>query len=1317
MARGARDARSIGLADARSRGTRAASRATSERDRERDADDGVGVVTSARVVVRGDGTNARARRMGGLNAARRADDGGLTTSARDGTTQRRLRAGVEYEISNGCANAKGRAFDDFQSFLTASLRELETSHASPMLAHMVRDSMMYGKLDTDRRRMLLNNVSAALPGVVQSAASTIENASAPRGWAPPRAPAENAASTSSSSSVLAGVGGRTKSATDMKSTTEAMTTTQRTETASAENAKPTHVEVSRNSSEFPSIIVFDLETTGLSKEKSRIIELAAQSLTDPSAAFSTLVNPGRFNIPPAIKALTGITNSMVSAPDVPSFAMAAEQFEMFIEQVRQSRPGAPVLLVAHNARQFDAAFIQYEYRRLGRELPSSWRFCDTLPLARQLLRPDGLGKFSMDVLRGHYGIELEGGDVQMHRAGTDARVLADILNKMLEHPRAKGDELRCLEQFSFSLGDPGAGSLKRATAEAKSDSERSWSPGGAPGWGGGGTVSLSDGEEADLGGGWAVVDEFENEEKLESSERESSPNDNVSLRGVQKPFWAAEDPINGILPETVDFQKLVEITAKTDVSELRLDVERWKETPIDVLKDKVPKSTMKALKAEDVSTIEAVLRNCPRKYQEFSAWNKSLAMGTQVTLTGTVRSMQVRDYMRGRSIPNTILVEVDLPESEITTSDDNPWGDNKPRCKVKVWDHISKDMRAGMPIGARVSVRGTLGTGDRNCQFSIDGGRVAPIAEDAPILESDGAEIVATYAKRGQMSNVEWHRAISASMDIFVEKLPADPVEVSMGRDNPLLSELGLLSHSEAVKNIHRPKNVEIVAQARERLAFEELLLLQVALLQERSRLQALPVSETTEGVCIVGTALVDELRTELPFALTRSQESSLEEILSDMAGPAPMLRLLQGDVGCGKTVVAAMSLLAAVGAGHQGAFMAPTEVLATQHHRVLTELLSQMRDPPKVALLTGSTKTAERAQILEDLSSGKIGIIVGTHALIHEKVVFNSLGIAVVDEQHRFGVEQRAALLSKGKVPPHMLTMSATPIPRTLAMTKFGEMALSVIDEKPAGRLPIITKVCAVDEHDIAYEAMRDEVRQGAQAYIIVRLVQESGSSRMSEVKGAEEEYARLVRKYPNVRFGLLHGQLGAEEKAAALEKFSAGETQALVATSVVEVGVDVPNASIIIIEDADGFGLAALHQLRGRVGRGSRQSKCFLLHTPGVGENAESKEDRARDRLRVLEQSNNGFRIAESDLQLRGAGELFGTKQSGQQVNLFHASMSTDLYLLEAARKAAAEMISRASLSSEPLPAPIAVALETRPALVLDNAVVSGGQAVAPN
>ena len=1225
----------------------------------------------------------------------------------------RLRKGLEYERALGWANAKGKAFDDFQSFLTASLRELERACESEALARMARESTSYGALDREKRKALLETVAAALPGlesgmrskkVGEATREMRRGISEPRAWSAPPVKKER---TSAASSVLATKTSRATAASASATTREAP-------------VKPSKVVITRASSEFPTVIIFDLETTGLSKEKARIVEIAAQTFGSSPSSFTTLVNPGRFNIPAAVTELTGITNSMVSAADIPSFAMAAEQLEAFVDRAREARPGAPVLLVAHNARQFDAAFLQHEYRRLGRELPTNWRFCDTLPLARAMLRPTGITKFNLDFLRQYYAIAVPDGDGGMHRALTDARVLAEILNRLLEHPSAKADELGSLEKYSFSMGDPGAGSLKRAMAESKSDSDKSSHSyaGGAPGWGGGGTISLSDGEEAEYGGGWAAVDGFEEEENLENFRdggESSSSSSSVPLRGMQKPFWAAEDPINGIIPETIDFQKLVEAAPATPNPELRLDIARWKETPIDVLTDKVPKATMKALQAEGIPTIEAILRNCPRKYQEYSVWNKQHAPGTAVTITGIVRSMQLRDSSRGKITPNTILVEVEVDPStrETSATPGQPWGGDAPRCKVKVWDYITKEARLDVAIGSRVNVRGTLANGDRYCEFIIDTGRIVSIAPDAPIMPSNGSEIVPTYGKRGAMTNIDWYGAVNASLDVFEKKLPADPMEVAMGQDNPLLTELGLLSHIEAVRSIHRPRSVESVAQARERLAFEELVLLQVALLQERSRLQSLPSNGSEEGICIVGTALTDELRSELPFALTRSQESSLEEILSDMAGPAPMLRLLQGDVGCGKTVVAALALLAACGAGHQGAFMAPTEVLATQHHRVLTELLAVMRNPPKVALLTGSAKPAERAQILEDLKDGKIGVLVGTQTLIQDKVVFHSLGIAVVDEQHRFGVEQRAALLAKGRLPPHMLTMSATPIPRTLAMTKFGEMALSVIDEKPSGRLPIVTTVCGVDEHEKAYSAMCAEVAQGGQAFIILRLVNESGSSRMAEVKGAEEEYTRLVNAYPNVRFGLLHGQLGAEEKAAALENFANGKTQALVATSVVEVGVDVPNASMIIIEDADGFGLAALHQLRGRVGRGARQSRCFLLHSPGAGENKDLKEDRARDRLRVLEQSNNGFRIAESDLQLRGAGELFGTKQSGQQVNLFHASMSTDLYLLEAARKSAAEMISRSYIKREALPAPILVALETRPALILDNVTVAAGAA----
>lgn len=472
--------------------------------------------------------------------------------------------------------------------------------------------------------------------------------------------------------------------------------------------------------------------------------------------------------------------------------------------------------------------------------------------------------------------------------------------------------------------------------------------------------------------------------------------------------------------------------------------------------------------------------------------------------------------------------------------------------------------------------------------------------------------------------------------------------------------------------------------------------------------------------------------------------------------------------------------------AGHQGAFMAPTEVLAQQHVKTLTKMLSRLSDPPKVILLTGSMTKKARDVALQAIENGAAQIIVGTHSLISDDVVFKSLGIAVVDEQHRFGVEQRAALASKGPIggyversrhvdhalaivkseneaaqrekegeqdgdaadaaawaaagdeefvsvaeqtavsspkktkkidkkndtdkknvssdsdaddslvpwrhAPHMLAMSATPIPRTLAMCKHGEMALSSIDEKPAGRLPIFTRLLSGKNHAAAYEAMVHEVKQGGQCYIITPLVKTSESEDFARFKSAEEEFARLEAVYKDVKFGMLHGKMSADEKNSALDKFTSGATQVLVATSVVEVGVDVPNASVIIIEDADRHGVSTLHQLRGRVGRGSKQSRCFLL----VGEEAGTG---AIDRLKVLEKTNNGFHVAESDLRMRGAGDIYGTKQSGVNLDLFHASLQTDLFLLEAARRAAAETIARANVRGEQLPAPLAMALSAKP------------------
>ena len=1135
---------------------------------------------------------------------------------------------------------------------------------------------------------------------------------------------------------------RTKSAPSPKNGVLSSSTVEK-ETLSKEQHKPIK-DVPAKDKKMPTVIVFDLETTGLSKERDRIVEIACMNLYDMSSSsngtediknFQTLVNPGRFSIPSHVQKLTGITNAMVSAPDIPSFQMAAERFEAFIEAARlknkeDGKYSGEVLLAAHNARQFDSSFLQREYWRLGREMPSHWRFLDTLPLSRSVLKKSGNTKFTLDALREHYSITMNEGDM-MHRAFTDVKVLSRIIHQLLidnekSNTRYSEDKVGLLESYSFSLGDPGAGSLKRQIAAATTTS----APPNQP-WFSGGTTRTSTGGIADAVDAWENVramssedfggdDDFDGEDNdssssimynLKQQNKEESEEAKTRSR-LKRPFWAQSDPINGFAPPTLDFAKLSTTDeSDKDLEALRYDIDAWKETPIREAfgagsSYELDEKTLKALETEGVDTVEAILRVCPRKYQEYSPMSNDLRPGTAVSLLGRVVDVQVAPFTRGRSRqPNVITLEmIDTENTESATSEEG-WGKSAQHFKVKIWEYLTKDVKNSLTRDAIVKVRGTLGnfTGSK---FSIESAKILTDPQEVTPIGEAG-EVVATYAKKASMTNEEWHKAIPRALEFFLKKLKGDPLEVSLGKENALLKELQVVSHAEAITSIHAPATVEQVARARERLAFEELLILQIQLMGERKRLQSLAGENEgegeKEGISIVSTHLCDQLRKELSFSLTRSQDQALEEILTDMAGPVPMLRLLQGDVGCGKTVVAALALLAAVGAGHQGALMAPTEVLANQHYKTLSDLLREMGpDAPKCEIITGNTKQKELKLIYEKIESGEISIVVGTTSLINENVKFKSLGLAVVDEQHRFGVNQRAKLLSKGGEPPHMLTMSATPIPRTLAMTKFGEMALSVIEEKPAGRLPIWTKVLDPPEHEVAFEAIQEETQRGGQAYVILRYVSDKDTEK-NQTKGAEEEFERLKLKLPNVKFGLLHGQLSSEEKQTALDLFALGETQCLVATSVVEVGVDVPNASLIVIDasgggGSGGFGLAALHQLRGRVGRGSRQSRCFLLNTPNPDED---REERARDRLAVLEKTNDGFRVAESDLQLRGAGDLWGSKQSGNSVELFHASLATDLYLLESARKAAAELVAASEVDaneSKSLPAPILIALEKR-------------------
>ena len=462
-----------------------------------------------------------------------------------------------------------------------------------------------------------------------------------------------------------------------------------------------------------------------------------------------------------------------------------------------------------------------------------------------------------------------------------------------------------------------------------------------------------------------------------------------------------------------------------------------------------------------------------------------------------------------------------------------------------------------------------------------------------------------------------------------------------------------------AVRNVHLPESFEAIQEARRRLIFEEFFYLQVALMKRR-------LSEGLElGIAfeIDGLTPANEIEANLHFNLTNAQRRVLSEIFADMKMPHPMNRLLQGDVGSGKTLVAAGAILAAVRNGYQAALMAPTEILAEQHYVNLKNLFEPFN--VTVQLLVGKQTASEKKKALSQIKMNKAQLVVGTHALIQEGVEFANLGLIIVDEQHRFGVMQRAALRQKG-ITPDVLVMTATPIPRSLTLTLYGDLSLSVLDEMPPGRLPIKTHWKLPSERGNVYQGVRKLVADGAQAYIVCPLVSESEKML---AQAAEELYRRIsVDILPDVSVGLLHGRLKSKEKEQVMEDFRSGKIRVLVSTTVIEVGVDVPNATLMVIEDANRFGLSQLHQLRGRVGRGSRQSFCVLI---GSGNSADSDE-----RLRVMSQTTDGFEIAEADLKIRGPGDMLGTRQSGA-LQFKIADLVRDGKLLDEARQAAIELL----------------------------------------
>jgi ATP-dependent DNA helicase RecG len=633
-------------------------------------------------------------------------------------------------------------------------------------------------------------------------------------------------------------------------------------------------------------------------------------------------------------------------------------------------------------------------------------------------------------------------------------------------------------------------------------------------------------------------------------------------------------------------------------------------------------------------TVGQLLYTFPRRYDDYTQLKpiNRLVYNEAVTVIGTIwetRARRGRDHRLVQSIIN------DGTGSIQATWFNQPWLADKLKAGMQVVLSGTVDQYLGRPV------------------------LMNPEWEPLEMEPLRTRRIVPVYPLTKGLAANRMRELMRRAVNEWAPKVPEILPEAIRQRHN-------LFDLTRAIQQAHFPDSQQSLHQARRRLIFDELFLLQLGMVGFKREWQSVP------GLALdIDHEALSAFVASLPYELTAAQKRVISEIAADMASNVPMNRLLQGDVGAGKTVVAAAAMILAVRAGYQAALMAPTEILAEQHHRGLSDMLAQAG--VEVHLLTGSTPAAERAAVYDSVASGVAQVVVGTHALIQEGLSFRRLALAVVDEQHRFGVDQRAMLREKGTVSsngderpnPHMLVMSATPIPRTLALSLYGDLDLSLLDEMPPGRQAIDTHWLRPGERERAYAFVRGQVGEGRQAFIICPLVEESEKI---DAKAAVAEYERLQGEvFPDLKLGLLHGRLKSDEKEAAMRAFYRGDTDILVATSVIEVGIDVPNSTIMLIEGADRFGLAQLHQFRGRVGRGEHKSYCLLL--------ADSVSPEAEERLSALEQTNDGFLLAEKDLEIRGPGEFLGRRQSGLPALQLASLM--DMEMLSRAREEALALI----------------------------------------
>ncbi|HWQ03935.1 MAG TPA: ATP-dependent DNA helicase RecG [Longilinea sp.] len=644
-------------------------------------------------------------------------------------------------------------------------------------------------------------------------------------------------------------------------------------------------------------------------------------------------------------------------------------------------------------------------------------------------------------------------------------------------------------------------------------------------------------------------------------------------------------------------------------------------------------SNAKIFSTLGVNTLDDLLHYYPRRYDDYSQMKpiNRLSPGEEVTLLAAVKRIDNRNLHSGKREITEAIIDDGSGALRVTWFN-QPW------------------LASRLPVGTQIVISGKV---------EMYLGRLVMNSPEWEYLEQEHLHtnrIVPVYPLTAGVSQKQLRKAIYQVASFWAPR-HRDFLPISI-REAGNLAPL-----STALAQIHFPDDPARLDAARERLAFNEIFLLQLGVLSQKRSWQVANAQTFHAPI-----EWLQAIESELPFELTNAQKRTIEEIQTDLASGRPMERLLQGDVGSGKTIIAALAMAIIAREGAQAAIMAPTSILAEQHYRSLTRLLSSEQPTPgkpfhpsEVRLLIGDTSETDRQEILAGLATGEVKFLVGTHALIEDPVAFQRLQLAIIDEQHRFGVAQRAALRNKGEN-PHLLVMTATPIPRSLALTVYGDLDLSVLDEMPAGRIPVETHVLLPLERERAYQLIRSQLKTGHQAFVIYPLVEKG--DRDDESKAAVEEHDRLrTEVFPHNSIGLLHGRLTPEEKDAVMKRFRDQEIDILVSTSVVEVGVDIPNATVMLVEGANRFGLAQLHQFRGRVGRGDAQSFCLLI--PETDESVEN------ERLKAMAETNDGFVLAERDLQQRGPGEFLGTRQAG--FSELRMATLTNVRLIEKARQLA--------------------------------------------